>query len=291
MKITLLQVLLLVNNISMESIKTVTSIGFTASASILMTAVGLFIVKKIFFKDSTPEDNKDKYSKQYEEDNKVKLIKIVNNRKKQSYVSSLFSTDESEGTISMKTANRLIHDLRNIPEDKEIHIMIHTLGGDLNAAEIICRLINNHKGKVTAIVPNYAYSAGTLISLSCDEIITSSTSVFGPVDPQMIFPASSIIEAVTKSGKFAIENLFSIESEKAIRDVKNLLKDVVKFKNDDESDNVDRDVLVDKIIDDLVDGKLLHGHPIFSDRLKSYSINVTNDNEKMNKICDDLKLV
>ena len=203
----------------MELIMNVVYVVFVVSISLLAGAAGLFILKKVFFDEKSGKSSST-FTKQYEKDNDVKLITIVNNKKKKSYVSNLFDADDSEGMISMKTANRLIHDLRNIPEDKEIHIIIHTLGGDLSAAEIICRLISKRKGKVTAIVPNYAYSAGTLISLSCDEILTSTTSVFGPVDPQLIFPASSIIEAVTKSGQFAIESLFSIESEKAVADVK-----------------------------------------------------------------------
>ena len=284
----------------MESITNVLYMGLITSGILLMGAIGLFVLKKVFFGEKIGK-SPSKFTKQYEKDNDVKLITIVNNKKKKSYVSNLFDADDSEGMISMKTANRLIHDLRNIPEDKEIHIIIHTLGGDLSAAEIICRLISKRKGKVTAIVPNYAYSAGTLISLSCDEILTSTTSVFGPVDPQLIFPASSIIEAVKQSGQFAIEHLFAIESEKAVEDVKALLKDVVKFKQpkntesetekDKEDEQLDRDILVDKLIIDLVDGKLLHGHPIFSDRLANYQINVVNENKKMTKLCDDLNLV
>jgi len=276
----------------MELITNVLYVSLLAAGTLLMGAAGLFVLKKTFFGEKSGHGS-DKFTKQYEKDNDVKLITIVNNKKKKSYVSNLFDADDSEGMISMKTANRLIHDLRTIPDDKEIHIIIHTLGGDLSAAEIICRLISKRSGKVTAIIPNYAYSAGTLISLSCDEILTSTTSVFGPVDPQLIFPASSIIEAVTKSGQFAIESLFSIESEKAVADVKALLKDVVKFKQseNESEEQIDRDELVDKLILDLVDGKLLHGHPIFSDRLASYKINVVDQNEKMTKLCDDLRLV
>ena len=252
-----------------------------------MYKVSLFVFVKIFSKNKKHVvSDKKLFDAKYETDNHVKLVRIVNNKKKQSYIVSMFNADDVETSINMKTANRLINDFRNIPADKEVHVIIHTLGGDLSAAEIIARLISRHKGKVTAIVPNYAYSGGTIIAFAYDEIITSESSVFGPVDPQMIFPANSIISAVKSHGKFAIEQLFKIESEKAVEDVKKLLKDTVKFKNEE-----NRDEQINKIISDLVDGDLLHGHPIFCDRLISYGMNIKVDNELTNKLCQDLELV
>lgn len=265
------------------------SYAYQASSSILFLLLSVMLAKRMCC--SRKKDVvkvKRSFDKEYEDKHNVKLIKIVNNRKKKSYVSSLFINDDSEGMISMKTANRMISEFRSMPEDKDVHIMIHTLGGDLNAAEIIARLIHHHKGNVTAIIPNYAYSGGTIISLACDKIVTSTTSVFGPVDPQLIFPAKSIIEAVKQYGKMSIEHIFRIESEKAVGDVKQLLTEVIRFKESDEEKRLEK---INNIIDDLVDGKMLHGHPIFSSRLRSYGLNVEDDNERMNDLCTELQLV
>ena len=60
----------------------------------------------------------------------------------------------------------------------------------------IAKAIKKHKGKVTAFVPHYAMSGGTLISLAADEIVMSEHAVLGPVDPQVgKFPAASILRA------------------------------------------------------------------------------------------------
>jgi ClpP class serine protease len=43
----------------------------------------------------------------------------------------------------------------------------------------IAEAIRKHKGKVTAIVPHYAMSGGTLISLAAIEIVMSEHAVLG----------------------------------------------------------------------------------------------------------------
>lgn len=54
-----------------------------------------------------------------------------------------------------------------------------------------------HKGKVTAFVPLYAMSGGTLIALAADEIVMCEHSVLGPIDPQLgELPAVSLIKVV-----------------------------------------------------------------------------------------------
>ena len=56
----------------------------------------------------------------------------------------------------------------------------------------IAYALREHKGKVTAFVPHYAMSGGTLIALAADEIVMCKHSVLGPVDPQLgQLPAAS----------------------------------------------------------------------------------------------------
>lgn len=50
---------------------------------------------------------------------------------------------------------------------------------------------------MTAFVPLYAMSGGTLIALSADEIVMCEHSVLGPIDPQLgELPAVSLIKVV-----------------------------------------------------------------------------------------------
>src|SRR5256885_6486241 len=80
-----------------------------------------------------------------------------------------------------------------------LDIVLHTPGGLVLASLQIARAIHKHRGKVTAFVPHYAMSGGTLIALSADEIVMSEHAVLGPVDPQLgQNPAASILKAVAR---------------------------------------------------------------------------------------------
>jgi ClpP class serine protease len=69
---------------------------------------------------------------------------------------------------------------------------VHTPGGLVLAAMQIARAVEAHKAKVTAYVPVYAMSGGTLIALAADEIVLGEFSVLGPIDPQIAgLPAAS----------------------------------------------------------------------------------------------------
>ena len=49
--------------------------------------------------------------------------------------------------------------------------------------------------QVTAVVPHYAMSGGTLIALAADEIVVDAHAALGPVDPQLgQYPAASLVE-------------------------------------------------------------------------------------------------
>jgi ClpP class serine protease len=75
--------------------------------------------------------------------------------------------------------------------------VLHTPGGLVLAALQIAKAIREHKAKVTAVVPHYAMSGGTLIALAADKIVMCKHSVLGPIDPQLgQSPAVSLIKAV-----------------------------------------------------------------------------------------------
>jgi ClpP class serine protease len=55
---------------------------------------------------------------------------------------------------------------------------------------------------VTAVVPHYAMSGGTMISLACDEIVIEDHAALGPVDPQLgQYPAASLVEVSKLPGQ------------------------------------------------------------------------------------------
>ena len=78
--------------------------------------------------------------------------------------------------------------LHNVPRDSNVDFILHTGGGDIDAAEKIVSILRTAvgKGHLRIIVPDYAKSAGTLICLAADKILMSDSSELGPIDPQFL---------------------------------------------------------------------------------------------------------
>lgn len=66
-----------------------------------------------------------------------------------------------------------------------VDLILHTPGGDPNAAESIVKYIKTMYNKdLRVIVPHMAMSAGTMIACASKEIVMGKQSSLGPVDPQ-----------------------------------------------------------------------------------------------------------
>jgi hypothetical protein len=69
------------------------------------------------------------------------------------------------------------------------------------AARQIATALADHDERVTAVLPHYAMSGGTLIALAADEIVLDSHASLGPVDPQLgQYPAASLVEVARRPG-------------------------------------------------------------------------------------------
>jgi hypothetical protein len=80
--------------------------------------------------------------------------------------------------------------LHNVSKGADVDLLLHTGGGDTDAAEKLMALVRVtvDKGWLRVVVPDFAKSAGTLMALAADRIIMSATSELGPIDPQVIRP-------------------------------------------------------------------------------------------------------
>jgi ClpP class serine protease len=104
--------------------------------------------------------------------------------------------------IDIDDAESILRAIRETPEDRAIEIILHTPGGLVLAAQQIAAALAAHNGKVTAVVPHYAMSGGTLIALAADEILIDPHSALGPVDPQLgEYAAASLVEVAKRPGE------------------------------------------------------------------------------------------
>jgi len=74
--------------------------------------------------------------------------------------------------------------LDHLKEDK-IYIVLTTGGGSAGVVERFVNILREHYDEVNFIVPDYAYSAGTIFCMSGDSIHMDYFSVLGPIDPQI----------------------------------------------------------------------------------------------------------
>ncbi len=70
-------------------------------------------------------------------------------------------------------------------KNDSLYIILTTQGGSAIAVERYVNIVRNHYGEVNFIIPDYAYSAGTIFCLSGDNIHMDYFSVLGPIDPQV----------------------------------------------------------------------------------------------------------
>ena len=78
--------------------------------------------------------------------------------------------------------------LHNCQRGRDLDLLLHTGGGDMDAAEKLISLLHTcvGTGRLRVIVPDFAKSAGTLMALGADSIVMSDPSELGPIDPQVI---------------------------------------------------------------------------------------------------------
>jgi len=153
---------------------------------------------------------------------------------------------------------------KNVPID----IVLHTPGGLVLASLQIARAIHKHEGKVTAFVPHYAMSGGTLIALAADEIVMSEYAVLGPVDPQLgQYPAASILKAVAKKSLDRIKDetlILADQAEKAVSQVRSGVRELLLTKCSEEK--------ADELSRLLSEGTWTHDHPITFETAKSFGL-------------------
>ncbi len=154
-----------------------------------------------------------------------------------------------------------------------LDIVLHTPGGLVLAALQIARAIHKHPGKVTAFVPHYAMSGGTLIALAADEIVMSEYAVLGPVDPQLgQYPAASILKAVARKPVAEVNDetlILADQAEKAMSQVRESVRELLADKCPPEK--------AEELARLLSEGTWTHDHPITYETARSFGLPVRSD--------------
>ena len=154
-----------------------------------------------------------------------------------------------------------------------LDLVLHTPGGLVLASLQIARALHKHQGKVTAFVPHYAMSGGTLIALAADEIVMSEYAVLGPVDPQLgQYPAASILKAVARKPVAEVDDqtlILADQAEKAMSQVRESVHELLADKCTAQK--------AEELARLLSDGTWTHDHPITYERASSFGLPVRSD--------------
>jgi len=185
----------------------------------------------------------------------------------------------------------LIEELKAEKDTKKtLFIMLNTPGGSAETVERLVKITRHHYETVNFIVPDAAYSAGTIFCLSGDNIYMDYSSSLGPIDPQVYngknwVPALGYLDKVEELIKKSIggsisqaelimlreQDLAMLRRYEQARDLTiALLKEWLvkyKFKNWDTRSSTGKSVTerekenrATEIARDLGDNKIWHSH-------------------------------
>lgn len=94
--------------------------------------------------------------------------------------------------------------VRNVIEQKrqvsegqnKLTVFVTTLGGYIEVVQRIVDTLRHHYAVVDFVVPNYAFSGGTVFVMSGDSIYMDYYSRLGPIDPQLERPGGRSVPAL-----------------------------------------------------------------------------------------------
>ncbi len=112
------------------------------------------------------------------------------------YYSGFLAYKESNTDVNDTDINGFVNAIQPLDPSKGVDLIIHSPGGDPDAAEGIVKYFHQVFGNdVRVIVPQSAFSAGTMISCSAKTILMGKYSCLGPIDPQLNgIPASDMLQ-------------------------------------------------------------------------------------------------
>lgn len=175
--------------------------------------------------------------------------------------------------IDIQDAEEVIRAILLTDPHVPIDLVLHTPGGLVLASLQIARAIRRHPGRVTAFVPHYAMSGGTLIALAADRIVMSEHAVLGPVDPQLgRVAAASVLDAVARKPAEKLEDETLFLADQARKAVAQVTESVIELLGDRHPPDRAR-----QIAEALATGRWTHDYPITPRQASELGLPVDTD--------------
>ena len=141
---------------------------------------------------------------------------------------------ELEGKVDKKFYNKFMELYAKCQWNEELIIELTTEGGELIFGYMIAKILQNHKGNLTLRIPKYALSAGTIITLACQNVVMSHAACIGPIDPYIaglnVHESSRALENYNQSWFKYVTRVFSSKFFNLITEYGGIMLN--KIKND-----------------------------------------------------------
>ena len=121
------------------------------------------------------------HAERYHRQTQIRQIQQQTGNRLLCYVAAIRAPITRDDTVG------IVELLYNVPRGSNVDFLIHTGGGDIDAAEKLISMVRTTvgSGQLRVIVPDFAKSAGTLMAIAADKIVMSDSSELGPIDPQI----------------------------------------------------------------------------------------------------------
>lgn len=123
------------------------------------------------------------------------------------YSSAFLQKPHTACQIMADDINGFMTVVHQMDTSKGLVLILHTPGGVVTAVETIVGYLHKKFEDITAVVPVYAMSGGTMIALASNRIVMGKQSQLGPIDPQMPFQNRTV------SARAIIDGFYRAESD------------------------------------------------------------------------------
>lgn len=177
---------------------------------------------------------------------------------------------EGRRYLTTREAFEILAEIRSVPAEKPIDIVLHTPGGEAFACELIASALKD-RPNTTTYVPYCAMSAGTIIALATEKIVMGKYACLGPIDTQFYgFPIESYIRLLKEKPLAAVSDEIVLLGYLAEKEMKTAraraceLLNKAHFGKDDAC----------QLTDFLVAGAMPHSEQISRDRAIELGVNI-----------------
>lgn len=132
--------------------------------------------------------------------------------------------------LDMEILPALYQQLMQMEKVERLDVVIHSKGGEVNAARRIALLLREFTEHLSFIVPYICESSATILALAADEIVAGQMAIFSPIDPHLhggegdisqSYSALSFMD-IQKFGQMS-EEWFGLDKEEVQRESLSLL--------------------------------------------------------------------